>query len=389
MSEINLPIFQENNCLLFALGRNAIYAACLTLGLKPGDEVLTPAFDCDGSLQPFKVLNYKLSLFRSDAYTFAVDIDDLRKRITRNTKLIHIINHFGFAQPWHDLLSLREEVGIPILEDNAYSLFSIYNGRLFGTFGDMSIFSLRKNLPLIDGGLLRVNNSSYISKVVNPNAPRLFYPTELSGLFHCVKAMLGYEKIPQRLRHFIRAIKPSIAPPPPLYSDQSIGYPDWPWRDQIGQEFSCDYLRPMSRLARNQLRQLSRNHYEEIKRKKRECYAWLSNSLKNVRGVRILWPDLPDGVIPFSLSFLVESGRDRLLERFCGKYDVMAWPTLSKLVLDQLAEFPEVEVLGRKLLQFNLPAGSIMRPGFQQYVEAFVRDITRESQTWLTGSLAT
>ena len=55
MYKYSLPIYEEDKCTLFALGRNAMYAACQTLKLEPGDEVLTPAFDCDGSLQPFRV----------------------------------------------------------------------------------------------------------------------------------------------------------------------------------------------------------------------------------------------------------------------------------------------------------------------------------------------
>ena len=64
-------------------------------------------------------------------------------------------------QPWDSLLAMRQKTGIPILEDNAYSLFSGIGDRLLGTFGDMVIFSLRKNLPLIDGGMLRLNNPRY------------------------------------------------------------------------------------------------------------------------------------------------------------------------------------------------------------------------------------
>ncbi len=152
-----------------------MYAACRILGIKSGDEILTPAFDCDGSLQPFNVLGLKLLFYRSDPYTFSADVDDIKRRITSKTRLIHVINHFGMPQPWEELLSLKRETQIPILEDNAYSLFSEFKGRQFGEFVDMAIYSLRKNLPLIDGGMLRINNPQYVFTLHSKSAP-LFYP---------------------------------------------------------------------------------------------------------------------------------------------------------------------------------------------------------------------
>ena len=374
MYENHLPIYEEEKCEVFALGRNAIYAACQIFGIKPGDEVLTPAFDCDGSLQPFRALGCKLTFFRSDPYTFAVDVDDIKRRITSKTKLLHIINHFGMPQPWDELISLRQGMNIPVLEDNAYSLFSRLHNKLFGTFGDMSIFSLRKNLPLIDGGLLRINNSMYVHKIPHKKFP-WFYSTEINGILNIVKTRLGYYKVPKSLRSLVRKLNHATEPPPPLYSESEKGYPDWPLRDQIGRELSCDYLRPMSRLARSQLGKFSPTDYIDIMNKKREHYSWLSEKMNQIKGINILWPVLPEGIIPFCLSFLIESKRDSFFETLRKQYDVMAWPTLPQLVLDQLENFPEVELLGRKLLQLNLPADKVRLPGFSGYLEDFIRDL--------------
>jgi len=115
----------------FALGRNVIYTACQSMDLKEGDVVLTPAFDCDSTLTPFKVLGLTFEFYRSDPYTFKIDIEDIKRRITKEVKLLHVINHFGMPQPWDLLLDLRKKTGIPTLEDSAYSLFSKYNGRSF------------------------------------------------------------------------------------------------------------------------------------------------------------------------------------------------------------------------------------------------------------------
>lgn len=366
----NLPIYDESRCFLFATGRNAMYAACKALGLGSGDEVLTPAFDCDSALQPFKVLGCDLNFFRSEARTFYADVGDITKRITPKTKLLHIVNHFGMPQPWEALLELRQKTGICILEDNAYSLFSFYNGRRFGTFGDFSIFSLRKNLGMIDGGMLRVNNPTYGFIMPRRRAP-LFYPTETSGILSVIKSSLGWYNMPAPLKRFLRRQDS----PPPLYSEKERGYPSWPLRDKIEDDFSCDYLRPISGLARRQLSVFSADKFNRISEKKRHYYVVLSERLSRIKGLTVLWPQIPEGTVPFAVSILADSKRDALLEALRYKYEVMAWPTLSQAVLDRLDEYPEVEALGRKILQINLPAARVLNPDFLKYTEDIVRDI--------------
>jgi hypothetical protein len=371
MGECHLQVYDEKLCTFFALGRNAMYAACKSLGLREGDEVLTPAFNCDGSLQPFRVLGYKLVFYRSDAHTFLADIDDIKKKINGKTRLLHIVNHFGIPQAWEELLVLRQKMGVPILEDNAYSLFSKFKDIPFGTFGDMAIFSLRKNLPMIDGGMLRINNPDYQFKAQDANAPWC-YPSEYPALLRCFVKRTGIGGLLRRVaKEFLDVYKT----PPPLYSDPEKGYPDWPARDFIGDEFSCDYLRPMSGLAARQLAGFTSEDFAEISGKKRLYYKFLSDKLANIRGIKVLWPELPESAVPFSLSLLVDANRDGVLAALQKKYDVMAWPTLSKSVLEKLREFPELGILGRKGLQLNLPSDRVRRPDFTRYLENLVKEM--------------
>jgi len=374
MNPISLPIYDSTKCTLFALGRNAMYAACLSMKVGSGDEVLTPAFDCDGSLQPFRVLGLEPVFYRSDPSTFEADIGDIKKRISPNTKLLHVINHFGMPQPWDDLLALRRETAIPILEDNAYSLFSTYKGRMFGAFGDVAIFSLRKNLPLVDGGMLRVNNRQCSFDAPRKNSP-FMYQTELGALLNIIKTKVGLYKLPAPVKNIVKAFSPSTEPPPPLYSEAELGWPSWPARDVIGQEFTCDFLRPMSILARRQLEAFSKDDLDDIARRKRQFYAWLVRELSGVKGITVLWPEIAEGIVPFCVSIMIEQKRDLVFERLRVRYDVMAWPTLPGEVLRRLGEFPDVELLGRKIVQINLLADKVRQRTFEAYLESLVRDL--------------
>jgi len=366
--------FPGKKVFLFALGRNAMYAACVSAGLKKGDKVLTPAFDCDGSLQPFKVLGLEPVFYRSDPRTFRVDMEDLASKLQCGARIVHVINHFGFSQQWEDIMPLCRKAGLPVLEDNAYSLFSEHNGSAFGSFGDFSIFSLRKNLPVIDGGMLVINNDRYSFSPEKKNVP-LFYRAEWANVLTLIKSSLGYYKAPEGLRRIMRMANPAVEPPVPLYSERDKGYPDWPLRDSIGEEFMCDYLRPMSRLALHQLNGLPGDYLGEVSLAKRAYYSQIATSLEGAQGISLLWRELPLGTVPFCVPLFVESGRDRIFCRLRKRYDVMVWPTLPRAVLDELGKYPDVEMLGRKLLQLNLPASKVLRKDFLSYVTRLTEEL--------------
>ncbi len=372
-SFLHSAIEETDRHFFYALGRNAMYAACEAFNIKEGDEILTPAYDCDGSLQPFRVRGHVLKFYRINPYTFDIDIDDINKKISLKTKLIHIINYFGFPQPWDEILTLRSKMDIPILEDNAYSLFSSYQGKSLGNFGDISIFSLRKNFPIMNGGLMRVNSLQYLSQV--SISQRVIYFKDWSNMFNSIfKNNFDFQSIQGFLKKaYIKSHRSSLEPPP-LYSEEDKGYPVWSERDVVAQDFKCHYMRAISPLSYRQFKKwvaLTNN----IVLKKRSAYEYLVDSLKDISGIQILWPQLPLGVAPFCLSLLISSNRDHLFSILRKKYHVMAWPTLPGAVLNKLSEFNDVNLLGRKILQLNLPSEHVIKPEFSVYLENLMSDI--------------
>jgi hypothetical protein len=345
--------------------------------LKEGDEVLTPAFDCDGALQPFVVMGCRLRFYRSDVCTFAVDVDDLKKRISTRTKLIHVVQHFGIPQVWDKLQDIINEMGIPILEDNAYSLFSVYKEQPFGSMGDLAVFSLRKELPLSDGGMLCINKPEY---QWDPPFRRIrwIYPTERRSAIAIIQKKLREWIHPplsvDRLVKMMRSTR-NLHYPPPLYSDLNAPPPVWSQRDVIGNEFSCDYLRPMSRLARWQLRCWNAENFASIGECRRSAYSYLVAHLQDVPGLKVMNPVLPDGVVPYCLNLSIARHRDEVLSDLQKNYSVMAWPTLPGAVLEQIKDFPDVQELGRQLLQLVFPRDIVWPADYQAYLDTFVRDV--------------
>ncbi len=138
-------------------GRNALYHGLQILGLGAGDTVLVPAFHCTSLVEPLIERGVSVEFYRIDRACDA-DLADLRARIGERTRAVLAIHYFGFASPMRELRELCTQHGLFLIEDCAHVLTGCGEGTVLGEFGDISVFSWRKLLPIYDGGQLVVNN---------------------------------------------------------------------------------------------------------------------------------------------------------------------------------------------------------------------------------------
>ena len=136
-------------------GSDALNLALKSLGLKPGDEVITVpntwistvfAISHSGAIPVFADINPE---------TYQIDIAQLEKRITPSTKAVVAVHMFGHPAPMNEILALCRPKGIRVIEDVAQAVDAELDGRLVGTFGDIACFSFYpgKNLGCLgDGG---------------------------------------------------------------------------------------------------------------------------------------------------------------------------------------------------------------------------------------------
>lgn len=151
-------------------GRNAIYHGARLLGVRPGDRVLVPAYHCSALVEPILRQHAVVDFYRVGR-SCEPDLADVRRRLTDRTRGIVVIHYFGFPQPIVQLRALCDEHGLFLVEDCAHVLTGHVDGRPLGGFGDISVFSWRKFLPVHDGGHLVINRSSS-----GPRVPALTTP---------------------------------------------------------------------------------------------------------------------------------------------------------------------------------------------------------------------
>jgi dTDP-4-amino-4,6-dideoxygalactose transaminase len=147
---------------LHSLGRAAIYWAIRGLQLSPETIVKMPAYHCEVAVQAVLDAGLRVEFYRIRR-DLTIDLDDLERRLVARPGPVFVIHYFGFGQP--DVVAVDEmcrQFGLPWVEDCAHALFSSHQGRPLGALAPLAIFSLRKTLPLIEGGALQVNRQRLI-----------------------------------------------------------------------------------------------------------------------------------------------------------------------------------------------------------------------------------
>ena len=163
-----LPLFAGRRVSYSFNTRIAIRRACDILGLKPGDEVLVPAYNCGSELDPLLEAGLVLRLYPVDRAT-QIDPDELARRITPRSRAIYLTHYFGFLHPnTAAIRKLCDDHGLWLIEDCALSLLSGASPAE-GRAGDIALFCFYKLFPVLGGGALVLNSDKLTAKVTFPD----------------------------------------------------------------------------------------------------------------------------------------------------------------------------------------------------------------------------
>ena len=146
----------------YMLGREALLSALIHLGLQKGDGVIVPAYMCSSTLEPLEAYGLEIVFIDVDQQ-LRLPMDQLRALISDNrAKALLAVHYFGFTQKTDEILSLCHQHGINVIEDASHSFLSQLLSRTSKSRADAEIFSMRKSLPVQDGGALRLNAQNVI-----------------------------------------------------------------------------------------------------------------------------------------------------------------------------------------------------------------------------------
>ena len=154
-------------------GTDALQIALMGLGLKPGDEVITPTFTFIATAEVVALLGLTPVVVDVDWETMNMDTEAVRRAITPRTKAIVPVHLFGQCADMESLMAIAEEHHLYIVEDACQAIGAQYtfsNGetKQAGTIGHIGCTSFfpSKNLGCYgDGGAIFTNDDELAAKM--------------------------------------------------------------------------------------------------------------------------------------------------------------------------------------------------------------------------------
>jgi len=150
-------------------GTDAIALALKSVGISPGDEVITVSHSAVATVAAIETIGAVPVFVDIDPETRCMDPLLLTKMISSKTKAILPVHIYGQPAPIPEIISIAEKFGLKVVEDCAQAHGAEINGRKVGSFGDVASFSFypTKNLGAIGDGGAVVTNSEEIAKYLN------------------------------------------------------------------------------------------------------------------------------------------------------------------------------------------------------------------------------
>ena len=153
-----------SKALLTTSCTHALELAALLLDIKPGDEVIMPAFTFVSTADAFVLRGAKAVFVDIRPDTMNIDENLIEDAITENTKAIVPVHYAGVACEMDKIMEIAKKHDLAVVEDAAQGVMSSYTGRALGTIGDLGCYSFHetKNYSMGEGGALLIRDPENI-----------------------------------------------------------------------------------------------------------------------------------------------------------------------------------------------------------------------------------
>lgn len=152
---------QCKNSIAVNSGTSALHLALLSLGIGPGDEVVTVSMTFVATVAAIRYTGATPVFVDVEPGRYTMDPSQLEAAITTKTKAIIPVHLYGQAADMDPILEVAAKHKIPVIEDAAQAHGALYKGKAVGSMGDLGCFSFYpgKNLGACgEGGLVTTNN---------------------------------------------------------------------------------------------------------------------------------------------------------------------------------------------------------------------------------------
>ena len=151
--------FNCRHSLAVSSGTASIKIALKAMGVKPGDEVITQAFNFIATVEAIVDVG-AIPIIANVDDSLNMSVEDTEKLITSKTKVILPVHMLGVPAEMNSLMQLAKNKKIKVLEDNCESVGAKYNGKFLGTIGHAGAlsFDFGKVITTGEGGMIITND---------------------------------------------------------------------------------------------------------------------------------------------------------------------------------------------------------------------------------------
>ncbi|MGH7526478.1 MAG: DegT/DnrJ/EryC1/StrS family aminotransferase, partial [Gemmatimonadales bacterium] len=295
------PLDQPGVALTYS-GTVAVYQAFRALPLPAGGVALCPSYNCGHEIAPLTRLGMRIRCYRVTP-DLEADLEDIERRMDGAVKALLVTHFFGFGQRLAELRALCDRQGVFLIEDCAHALLSDSVTGDLGRVGDAAIYSIRKTLPLPNGGAVLFNNPAF--SVPGPLEPPPKLTTWLKALDLAKKSPLdGFARDPSW-----RSLLP-LAATAPLAVGSDLLRRVYPGSSTDCYDPDDDDFNFGSRIMSWSMSAFSRSlldriDWSGIAARRLSNYRFLAEALRGTQGCQVVRPQVPNSTAPLFLPVLV------------------------------------------------------------------------------------
>ena len=162
-------MFNKEYGVMFNSASSALLVIFEILKFPKNSEIITPSLNFGTAVSSIMKAGLKPKFIDVERDTFCIDIKNLEKKITKNTKALCIPNLIGNLPNWQKIKQIAEKKKLLIIEDSADTLGSKLKGYKSGKYTDISITSFYGSHIINgagNGGMLLLNNYNHYNKAL-------------------------------------------------------------------------------------------------------------------------------------------------------------------------------------------------------------------------------
>ncbi len=148
----------SKHCVAASSGTSALHAALLSLGIKPGDKVITTPFSFIATANAILYVQAVPVFCDIDLQDYNISPQELLDTIKKHpdAKAIIAVHLYGYPARMTEIIKIADKYNLAVIEDCAQAHGASINGKKVGTFGHFGIFSFypTKNMTCGEGGML-------------------------------------------------------------------------------------------------------------------------------------------------------------------------------------------------------------------------------------------